>query len=144
MKSAMAASSSGLMKSLFISVLALAACSPEEPDLAPPPGMHTLTVIGGGLSYCDDGRPCPAVGTCLDNSFCQQHAATTTLEPAGTPCGLTGPCYADGTSVHVSITGGGTSTCAALTCTVMPSMQTACDITLVMDADYEVSVTCTN
>jgi hypothetical protein len=140
----MGASSSGLMKSLFISALALAACSPEEADLAPPVGMHTLTVIGGGLSYCNDGRPCPAVGTCLDNSFCQQHAATTTLDPAGTSCRLTGPCYAEGTSVHVSITGGGTSTCKTLVCTVTPSMQTGCDLSLVMDADYEVAVTCSN
>jgi hypothetical protein len=131
------------MKSLFISCLfALVACSPDEPDLAPPRGMHTLTVIGGGLSYCDDGRPCPSVGTCLDNSFCQQHAATTTLEPAGTSCGLTGPCYAEGTSVHVSITGGGTSTCKTLTCSVTPTMQIGCDMTLVMDADYTVYVGC--
>lgn len=143
MKSAMAASSSVRMKSLFISVLALAACSPEEPDLAPPAGTHTLTVIGGGISYCDDGRPCPSTGTCLDNSFCQQKAAKTTLDPAGTSCGLTGPCYDDGTSVHVSITGGGTSTCATLKCMVMPSMQMGCDQTLVMDADYTITVGCT-
>lgn len=130
------------MKNLFMSVIALAACSPEEPDLAPPEGMHTLTVVGGGLSYCDDGRPCPSSGTCLDNSFCQQHAATTTLEPAGTSCRLTGPCYDAGTSVHVSITGGGTSTCKTLVCTLTPSMQTGCDVTLVMDADYTIYVGC--
>lgn len=133
-----------MMTRLSCLVLVLAACSPEEADLAPPPGMHTLTIIGGGLSYCNDGRPCPAVGTCLDNSFCQQHAATTTLDPAGTSCGLTGPCYDEGTSVHVSITGGGTSSCKALACTITPSMQSGCDITLVMDANYDVYVTCTN
>ena len=146
MKSAMGGSSWGRMKSLFISVIALAACDGNEPDLSPPPGMHIITVIGGGLSYCNDGRACPTVGTCLDNSFCQQHAATTTLEPAGTPCGLTGPCFVEGASVHVSITGGGTSTCKTLQCTVSPDASTgdACDMTLVMNADYSVSVGCIN
>lgn len=148
MKSATAASSSVPMKSLFISsaLLALAACDGNEPDLTPPPGTHTLTVIGGGLSYCDDGRLCPATGTCLDNSFCQDKAATTTIEPVGTPCGLTGPCYEEGTSVHVSIAGGGTSTCKTLVCTVKPDASTgvACDITLVMNADYTVNVGCMN
>lgn len=142
MKSGTAASSSVRMKSWFISVVALAACDGNEPDLSPPQGMHTLTIIGGGLSYCDDGRPCPSSGTCLDNSFCQQKNAKTMLEPAGTPCGLTGPCFDEGTSVQVSITGGGTSTCAALQCTVKPSDQVGCDITLVMDADYTVTVGC--
>lgn len=145
MKSAMAASSSGPMKSSFISLLLVAACNAGESDLSTPAGMHTVTVIGGGISYCDDGRMCPLDGTgCLDNSFCVQHNATTTIEPAGQSCGLTGPCFDEGTTVHVTITGGGAAHCQTIKCSVTPAaaMQNACAITLVMDADYSIAVGC--